>query len=567
MRAIAQRNTRAVRGDVLGGLTVAAYLIPQVLAYAGVAGLPPVTGLWAAAGALGIYALLGSSRQLSVGPESTTALMTATALAPFAVGDPARYAALAAGLALAVGLVCVLARLARLGFLADLLSRPILVGYLAGVSAIMIVGQLANVTGVSVSGTGVIDEVRSFLGGLDRLHLPTLLFAAVVLVLLLVASRLVPRAPIPLIAVLLAAAVVQLFGLTAFGIATSGAVPNGLPPLQVPDLSAEDFVALLLPSVGVAVVGYSDAVVTGRAFAGRNVGQRVDANRELLALGGANVAAGFVGGFPVSSSGSRTVIGDASGARSQLHSLVVLAAVLVVLLVGGGVLGALPRAALGALVVYAAIRLIDVAEFRRIARFRKTELVLALAATAAVLVFGVLYGVLVAIGLSLLELLRRISRPHSAVLGFAPGIAGMHDIEDYPGSVQVPGLVVHRYDAPLYFANADDYRRSVDEAIEDVTPPGGEHGPAAEGPPAPPRWLLLDLEAVTEIDVTAADMLRELCAEMHRRGTVVALARTKQELLADLRAGGVLEMIGQERAYPTLPTAVAAYRAEYPDVA
>ncbi|MEU7815212.1 SulP family inorganic anion transporter [Pseudonocardia sp. NPDC049154] len=426
--ALRRRRWPALRGDLLGGPTVAAYLVPQVLAYAAVAGLPPVTGLWAAGAALAVYPLLGSSRLLSIGPESTTALLTAVAIAPVAGGDPGRYAALAAGLAPIVGVVCVIARIARLAFLADLLSRPVLVGYLAGIAVIMIISQLEPLTGVSVEGDGALQEVVSFATGLDQVHLPTLAVGLIVLALLGLGALLTPRAPVPMVAVLLAAGAVAVFGLDERGVAT----------------------------------------IT------------------------------------------------------------------------------LPRAALGALVVYAALRLIDVHEFRRIARFRRSELLLALATVAAVLALGVLYGVLAAVGLSLLDLVRRIARPHSAVLGFAPGVPGMHDVGDLPGTEQVTGLVVRRYDPPLFFANADDFRSSVLAASEDTESA---------------RWVLLDLEAVTELDVTAADMLCGLARELTGRGVVVAVARAKRELVEDLAAGGVLETIPRERLYPTLPTAVAAYRA------
>ncbi|MCE3553144.1 STAS domain-containing protein [Pseudonocardia sp. RS11V-5] len=541
--ALRRRRWGALRGDLLGGLTVAAYLVPQVLAYAVVAGLPPVAGLWAAGAALAVYPLLGSSPLLSIGPESTTALLTATALGPLAGGDPGRYAALAAGLALVVGVVCLAARVARLAFLADLLSRPVLVGYLAGIAVIMIISQLGPLTGVPVDGESAMSEVRSFTAQVDQVHLPTLAVGLTVLTLLGLGALLAPRAPVPLLAVLLAAGAVAALGLDRIGVATIGTVPSGLPVPGLPALSLADYGSLVLPALGVAVVGYTDVVLTGRAFADRTT-TPLDADRELVALGGANLASGLVGAFPVSSSGSRTALGAATGARSQLHSVVALLAVLAVLLVGGRVLATLPRAALGALVVYAALRLIEVGEFRRIARFRRSELLLALATVAAVLALGVLYGVLAAVGLSLLDLVRRIARPHSAVLGFAPGVPGMHDVDDLPGTEPVPGLIVHRYDAPLFFANADDFRASVLAAADG---PGSAH------------WVVLDLEAVTELDVTAADMLCALARELTGRGVVVGVARAKRELIEDLAAGGVLETIPRERLYPTLPTAVAAY--------
>ncbi|MCW0214143.1 MAG: SulP family inorganic anion transporter [Pseudonocardia sp.] len=544
LRAVRRRDVPAVRGDMVGGLTVAAYLVPQVMAYAGVAGLPPVTGLWAAAGALALYVVLGSSRLLSVGPESTTALLTAVAVAPLAAGDPARYAQLAAGLAVVVGIVCVIGRFARLGFLADLLSRPVLVGYMAGIALIMIFGQLGALTGTEVVGDGPMGELWAFLAGLGSVHPPTLVLSLSALVLLGIGARWAPRTPMPLVVVLLASVAVGVVPWFA-GLATVGTVPGGFPVPSAPALDLADYRSLVLPALGVAVVGFSDVVLTGRAFADRS-DPAPDPDRELLALGGTNVAAGLLAGFPVSSSGSRTALGRTAGARSQLHSVVALVMVVLVLLLGGDLLATMPRAALGALVVYAAVRLVEPAEFRRIASFRRSELLLALATVAAVLVLGVLYGVLAAVALSVLDLIRRIARPHSAVLGFAPDVPGMHDVGDLPGTAQIPGLLVHRYDAPLFFANAEDFRRSVRDAVADAAPPV--------------RWVVLDLEAVTELDITAADTLCGLVHDLDSDGIVVAVARAKRELVADLAAGGVLDAVAPERLFPTLPTAVAAYR-------
>ena len=547
LAALRRRDLPAVRGDVLAGITVAAYLVPQVLAYAEVAGLAAVTGLWTAVAALGAYVVFGSSRQLSVGPESTTAIMTAVALAPLASGDGGRYAALAGALALLVGAICLLGRLARLGFLADLLSRPVLVGYLTGIALIMISGQLEKITGVPVDGDTFAAELLSFAASIGRVHLPTVLLAAAVLAFLLIGAKLFPRAPIPLLAVLLAAGATALLTADALGVRVVGSVPQGIPLPAVPSVTLTDLTDLLLPAIGVAIVAYSDNVLTGRAFATRN-SHPLDADQEMLALGAANVAAGLLQGFPVSSSGSRTVIGDSLGSRSQLSSIVTLLLVVAVLFVGGPVLAAFPTAALGALVVYAALRLIEPAEFRRFARFRRSELALAVATTIAVLVLGVLYGVLAAVALSILDLLRRVSRPHAAVLGFVPGLAGMHDVDDHPGTTTVPGLVVYRYDAPLCFANAEDFRDRALAALDAAT--------------APVRWLVLNTEAIVEIDITAADAVHTLCDELDTRGVVLALARVKQDLLHDLRHSGLADRIGTNRIFPTLPTAVAAFREE-----
>jgi len=532
-----------LRGDVLAGLTVAAYLVPQVMAYADLAGLPPVTGLWAMLAPLALYVLLGSSRHLSVGPESTTALMTAAAVAPLAAGDPARYAALAGALAVLVGLLCLVAFAARLGFVADLLSKPILVGYLAGVAVTMIVGQAGKLTGVPVTGGSIPAELASFVRHLPQTHLGTALFAAAILALLFLGQWRFPRVPIPLLAVLLATVAVVAFDLQEHGIKVVGAVPRGLPTPALPDLG--DLRHLVLPAIGLLVVGYTDMVLTARAFADRGDGP-IDANQELLALGAANLGAGVLRGFPISSSGSRTALGLAAGGRTQVHSLVTLACVAAVLVFAGPLLARFPTAALGALVVYAATRLVDVAGFRRLAAFRRSELLLALTALAGVLVFDILYGVLMAVGLSVAEMLHRVARPHDAVLGFVPGLAGMHDVDDYPSASTEPGLLVYRYDSPLFFANAEDFRRRALAVVD-------EQG-------APVAWFVLNVEANVEVDSTGLGAMEDLRAELTDRGIVFALARVKQDLLVALTAYGLTAAVGPDRFFPTLPTAVAAYR-------
>ncbi len=531
-------------GDLLAGVTVAAYLIPQVMAYAQVAGLPAVAGLWATLGALLVYSLLGSSPQLSVGPESTTALMTAVALGGLAAGDPAQYAALAAVLALLVGATCLVAWVARLGFLAELLSRPVLVGYMSGVAVIMIIGQLGKLTGIKVATGGPLSEVADTVTHVGTAHLPTVILSVAVLVFLFAAQAWLPRLPGPLIGMLLAAAVVAVFDLESRGVTVVGLVPSALPHIQLPRVGIDQVLALLPAAAGVAMVAYSDNVLTGRAFASRG-SDSVDNNQELLALGAANVAAGVSQGFPVSSSGSRTAIGKAAGSHSQLYSLAALAVVLAAVTAFGSVLAAFPNAALGAVVVYAATRLVDVSEFRRMGGFRRTELYLALGTTAGVLVLGVLQGVLVAVGLSVLDLLHRVARPHDGVLAFVPGVAGMHDVDDYPQAQQVEGLVVYRYDSPLFFANAQDFLK---RALV-----------AAETSPTPPEWFLLNAEANVSVDITALDALQELQEELSRRSITFAMARVKQDLRADLERGGFIQCVGDDRVFATLPTAVQAY--------
>ena len=534
-----------LRGDVLAGVTITAYLIPQVMAYAEVAGLPAVVGLWASIGALLAYALLGSSSQLSVGPESTTALLTAAALGGLATTGSQEYADLAAALCVVVAGLCLLGWFGRLAFLAELLSRPVLVGYMAGVAVIMVVSQLGKLTGIDVAADGFWPELAFVFSHLDAVHGPTLTLGLVTLVVMLAGSLVAPRAPMALIGMVGAAAAVALLDLGEQGITVIGTIPAGLPVPSLPHVSLDGVLSLVPAALGVAFVGYTDNILTGRAFANRR-NERIDAKRELLALGAANLASGVMQGFPVSSSGSRTAIGDAAGGRTQLTSLVTVATTVVAVLTLRPLLASFPTAALGAVVVYAALRLIDIAEFRRLASFRRTEFLLALATTVAVLVVGLLPGVLVAIGLSVLDLLGRVARPHDAIEGFVPDLAGMHDVDDYPGATVVPGLMVYRYDSPLFFANTEDFRRRALAAVA--------------GASEPVQWFVLNAEAIIDIDITAVDALEDVYKELSSRGIVFAMARMKLDLRSDLERTDLLQRIGEDHLFPTLPTAVEAFR-------
>lgn len=539
-----------LKGDVVAGVTVAAYLVPQVMAYSIIVGLPAVAGLWAALAPLAVYFVLGTSRKMSIGPETTTSLMTAAGVGALvgAAGGPERYAEVAAILAIGVGLVCIVGFVGRLGFVTRLLSRPVLIGYLIGIAVLMMVSQLSKVTKVETEGEEIWQEIWSLIQNAGQIHLPTVLMAGAVLVFLFGAKWLIPKFPSPMVALLVAAGAVAMFGLDRVGLDVIGEIPGGLPTPRVPDFSEVDFWALLPYAVGIAIVGFSDNILTAKAFASHK-DDKIDSNQELLALGTANVANGFLQGFPVSSSGSRTILGDTAGAKTQVHSLVVIALVIMVLLFAGPVLEYFPDAALGALVIYAATQLIDVPELKRIARFRKSELIITAVTALAVILFGVLVGIGVAIVLSILDLIRRITSPYADVLGYVPGIAGMHSLDDYPDSEPVEGLVVFRYDSPLFFANADDFSSCALEAIDEA--------------PQPVRWFLLNAEANTEVDLTAVDILKDLRGELESQGIRFAMARVKRDLQRSLEPTQFIRDVGEDYVFPTLPTAVRAYAEEF----
>jgi sulfate permease, SulP family len=533
-----------LRGDVLAGITVAAYLIPQCMAYGELVGVPPVVGLWTILPALLVYALVGSSRQLSVGPESTTAVMTAAAIAPLLLADGSNYGVLTATLAILVGAICIVGYVAKLGFLANLLSKPILVGYMAGVALIMIAGQLGKISGMSITGTTVFAQVSQFSQQLDLVHPITLILAGLVLGFLLVIGHFFPTAPTPLIAVLISTAAVAIFDLDSQGLAIVGVIPAGLPRLSIPSFPTQ-LPDLLASALGIAIVGYSDNVLTARSFAARHH-YSIDPNQELLALGLANVGAGLVQGFPVSSSGSRTVIGDNLGSKTQLFSLVAMGVVISVLLWLRPVLALFPKAALGAIVIFAAFKLIEIPEFARLYRFRRSEFFLAIITTFGVLVTDILVGVAIAVGLSVIELLSRLAHPHDAIEGTVPNLPGLHDINDWAGATTIPGLVIYRYDAPLCFANAEDFKARALRAIELET--------------TPVEWFVLNTEAIAEIDITAMDMLEELYDELAARGITFALARIKQDLYAQLKRSPLFQKISDDRIYLTLHTMIVGFK-------
>jgi sulfate permease, SulP family len=544
LRQLLNYDRAWLSGDVLAGITVAAYLIPQCMAYGELVGVPPVVGLWTILPAIAVYALFGSSRQLSVGPESTTAVMTAAAIAPLLLPDRSNYTMLAAMLAVLVGGVCIVGSIARLGFLANLLSKPILIGYMAGVALIMIAGQLGKIGGISIEGNTAFAQLDQFIHQLDRLDGLTLVLAGFVLSFLLIIGRFFPKAPAPLLAVLIGTAAVSIFHLDRQGVAVVGEIPAGLPQFSLPSFAPQQLPTLLASALGIAIVGYSDNVLTARSFAVRNQYQ-IDANQELLALGVANLGAGLMQGFPVSSSGSRTAIGDTVGSKTQMFSLVAMAVVIVVLLFLRPVLSLFPKAALGAIVIFAAFKLIEIPQFIRLYHFRRSEFFLAIITTIGVLVSDILVGVAVAVGLSVIELFARLARPHDAVQGTVPNLPGLHDIQDWEGAKTIPGLVIYRYDAPLCFANAEDFKLRALHAIETET--------------TPVEWFALNTEAIVEIDITAADVLAELYDELAARGITFAMTRVKQDLYTQLQRSQLFDKMNEKHIYLTLHSTIADF--------
>lgn len=531
--------------DLVAGATVGAMLIPQSMAYAELAGMPPEYGFYAVLGALVVYALVGTSRHLGVGPEPGTAILAATGVGAIAAGDPDAYVALMAALALLVAGLGIVGWAARLGFIASVLSKPVLVGYITGVGLTLLSSQIAAFTGVAIEGDRFFPRFAELARELGDVDPATLALGGGVLLLILALRRWAPRLPGGLIGVAIATLVVWLASPGDPAVPVVGAIPEGLPALGVPDVSRADLLALLPVAAGILLVGFTDNVLTARSIAARH-GYRIDPHQELLALGLTNLSAGLSQGFPVSSSASRTAVPASLGSRTQLVSLVAASMVVATLLVLSPVLGEIPRAALAAVIVAAALSIIDVPGYRALWRVSRQEAVLAVVAALGVIVFDVLVGVLVAVTLSIVIALGRIARPHDAVLGDSPGLDGWVEVDAYPARTE-PGLLVYRFDAPLFFLNADRFSARVERALEDN--PGEE------------EWVVLDCEGIGGLDATALDALADLVERLGGLGIArISVARANTDVVRRLRTAGLLAPDGPLHLYPTINSAVRAFR-------
>ncbi len=520
--------------DLAAGLAVGSYMIPQAMAYGDLVGIGAGPGLALAAVPLLAYPIVGRHRLLSLGPEVSVAMMAASSVAPVAARYHVPIAAALGVTSLLVSVALATAWLFKAGFLADLLSKPVLLGYLTGIAVRMVLGQLGTITGSALDGTDLTTLWQSSQHAyISPLALTVGLGTAA---LIWVTGRKAPRIPAALVALALAIVVGYHSDVPVIGsVSTRWQAPQfgGLPLNMLGDL--------VVVATSIAIIAYTNVMITARAF---SEGDRVDANRELAALAVATLATGLAGGYPVSASNTRSAIARMSGAVTRHYSWVVAACVIIAPLLAGSLLAHIPEAALAGIIIYAAVTLVDLPSWRSVLRLRAGEAWSGIACAIAVLLLGLLPGIIIAVALSVVELIKRLSRPHDAVLGFVPGMPGMHDVDDYPEAEQIPGLVVFRYDAPLFFGNANDfYAKTLD---------------AAAG--ADVRWLVLNMEANVEVDSTGLDALSEVVGVLRDRGVHVALARVKHDLLVPMRRYGTAEVIGEEHMYPTLPAAVLAYK-------
>ena len=534
--------------DVVAGVVLTALLVPQGMAYAELAGLPPITGLYTSILCLVGYAIFGPSKILVLGPDSSLGPMIAATILPLmgANGDPKRAVALASMLALFVGAITVLGGIAKLGFVADLLSKPTMIGYMNGLALTIFVGQLPKLFGFSVDADGFIPELKGFVNGVADGETVTaaLEVGALGLVTIGVLQRLLPKIPAVLVAVILSIVAANLFQLGEHGVSLVGTLPQGFPPLTLPSVGLSDLPLLLGGAAGIALVALADTIATASAFADRT-GQDVDGSQEMVGIGAANIAAGFFQGFPVSTSGSRTAVAEQTGAKTQLTGIVGALAITLMLLLVPGLLRNLPQPTLAAVVIAASMSLADLPATMRLWQRRRAEFAVSTAAFLGVVLFGVLPGIAIAVAVSVAVAFRRSWWPYQTVLGRVAGLPGYHDLRSYPQAELLPGLVVFRFDAPLFFANARTFREQIRKLA------------AAE---PPPTWILVAAEPITDVDTTAADMLEELDEAINSKGISLVFAEMKDPVRRKIERYELTRTIDPGHFFPTLDAAISAFR-------
>jgi len=532
--------------DIAAGLVLTTMLVPVGIAYAVASGVPGIYGLYATIVPLLAYALFGPSRILVLGPDSSLAAVIFGVVVPLSGGDPDRAIALAAAMAIVSGTVCILAGIARLGFITELLSKPIRYGYMNGIALTVLISQVPKVFGFNIESDGPLRNIwaitEAILSGSTNWTAFAIGAGTLVVILLLKRFK---RVPAILIAVVGATVIVGMWDLaTTAGVSVLGPLPQGLPAFEIPWINQADIVPVLIGGFAVSMVSFADTSVLSRAYASR-LRTSVDPNQEMVGLGAANLAAGFFQGFPISSSSSRTPVAEASGARTQLTGVVGAVAVALLLLFAPNLLQDLPSAALAAVVIASAIGLIEVGDLIRIYRIQPWEFWLSIVCLVGVAVFGAIPGIGIAVVLAVIEFLWDGWRPHSAVLGRAEGIKGYHDITRYPDARRIPGLVLFRWDAPLFFANAEFFRERVLDAVATS--------------PTPARWLVVAAEPVTSVDVTAADMLEDLDKTLHESGVKLCFGELKDPVKDKLKRFGLFARIGEKFFFPTLGAALRSY--------
>ena len=536
--------------DIIAGVVLTTLLVPQGMAYAELAGLPPITGLYTSIMCLLGYAVFGPSRILVLGPDSSLGPMIAATILPLAGadGDPKRAIALASMLAILVAAIMIGAAMAKLGFIADLISKPTMIGYMNGLALTILVGQLPKLFGFKVEANGFLGELTGFVKGLANGEaVPAAAMVGIVgIVLILVLQRWLPKVPAVLIMVVLAIAATTVFSLADHGVSLVGVLPKGFPPLTIPHVRLADLGPLFAGALGIALVSLADTISTASAFAARS-GQEVHGNQEMTGIGAANLAAGLFQGFPVSTSGSRTAVAERSGAKTQLTGVTGAALIILMIVLVPGLFRNLPQPALAAVVITASLSLADIPGTVRLWRQRKAEFLLSIAAFLGVALLGVLPGIAIAVALSILNVFRRAWRPYDTELGRAEGLEGYQDVRTHPDAQHLPGLVIYRFDAPLFFANAKTFRDEVKRL--------------ANSEPKP-TWIVIAAEPMTDVDTTASDVLEDLDEALNAQGTSLVFAELKDPVRDKIERYGLTRTIDPRHFFPTLESAVTAFRQE-----
>jgi high affinity sulfate transporter 1 len=548
LQAVSTYRRQWLVKDIVAGVVLTTLLVPQGMAYAELAGLPPITGLYTSILCLLGYAVFGPSRILVLGPDSSLGPMIAATILPLIVakGDPKRAVALASLLAIMVAVIMIVAGVAKLGFIADLISKPTMIGYLNGLALTILVGQLPKLFGFKVDAEGLIGEFIAFVKGLANGEAVAAAAAVGIagIVVILVLGRWLPKVPAVLVMVVLAIASTSIFSLADHGVSLVGVLPKGFPPLTIPHVRLSDLGPLFAGALGIVLVSLADTISTASAFAART-GQEIHGSGEMIGIGAANLAAGFFQGFPVSTSGSRTAVAERAGAKTQLTGVVGAALIILMIVLVPGLFRNLPQPALAAVVITASLSLADIPGTVRLWRQRRVEFLLSVAAFLGVALLGVLPGIAIAVGLSILNVFRRAWWPYDTALGRVEGLEGYHDVHSYPSAQQLPGLVIYRFDAPLFFANAKTFRDEVRRM--------------ARADP-PPTWIVIAAEPMTDVDTTASDVLEDLDEALNAQGISLVFAELKDPVRRKIERYGLTRTINPRHFFPTVESAVAAYR-------
>lgn len=539
----------AVPADLRAALTVWAIVVPQSLAYAKLAGVPSVHGLYTAVGALALYAFFGTSRDLNMGAESTVAIMTAAAVAPLATSAE-DIIALTSLAAILVGGYCVLGFVFRLGFISDFLSRPILAGYVFGSGILILVSQFEDLLGLDIDQDLYLTDLGAVVSNLDQTHGLSAAFGIGTVALVMVLKKVAPSLPAPFVAVALGVALAAGFDLEQEGLAVVGAIESGVPRPGLPGVSFDQFTQLLLPTLGIALLAYPDSFLTARSLAARG-DYSVDADQEFLALGMSNVASGLIQGIPANGSQSRSFVQQDAGARSNLAGLFCAALIVLTLVLLTAFFEQLPLAVLAGIVIVAGLGLLEVREFKRLWTIRRTEFWLGAATVASVLTLGMLGGIAAAILLSLVVVVARTVRPNTAELGAMDGTDNYGDLELHPQAATTPGLMIYRFDAELFFANSRWFVSDVEHRLDAADPPVVE--------------LLIDFEVISDLDSTAADALHELCDDLRAADVTVSLARVRGQVRDTLERTGLVDRIGADNIHLDVDEGVEAYLRRHPE--